>query len=84
MFLTTWIGTGLVGITLFVLLFIVGFYQSVKRRSWLLFVFMLVSLLTMFFEDSLETQAGVSFFAFYYSFLLLGNGRIIQWSLKNN
>jgi hypothetical protein len=84
MFLTTWIGTGLVGITLFVLLFIHGFYQSVKRRSWLLFVFMLVSLLTMFFEDSLETQAGVSFFAFYYSFLLLGNGRIIQWSLKNN
>jgi hypothetical protein len=84
MFLTTWIGTGVIGFGLFLAMFGYGFYHSFKIKSWLLFVFLLVSSVTMLFEDSLETQAGVSFFAFYFSFLLLGRGRIIQWSLKNN
>jgi hypothetical protein len=37
--------------------------------------FFLIIIFSMFSDDTLETQAGATLFAFFYSFLLLGKKR---------
>ena len=41
-------------------------YQQWKKRQLLGFVFGAVMLVTFSFEDTLETQMGVTLFAFFY------------------
>jgi hypothetical protein len=38
-----------------------------KNQSLMGFLFICVSIITFIFEDSLETQMGVSFFAFFFA-----------------
>lgn len=70
MFLTTFVAVGILGVFLLVLLFGLGFYRSITRKHALLFSFLCISLLSMMVEDSIETQAGISFFSFFLGLFL--------------
>ncbi len=67
---------GLAGLALFLLMI---FYPVFAARAWeeaLFIVFLIIVLLSMITEDTLETQVGATFFAFFYSFLLWGRRSI--------
>lgn len=69
-FLETWLGQGIAGITLLLLLFIVPFVNSIRTKNWLLMTFVIIIVLNFLTESMLNTQAGVVFFAFFYSFFV--------------
>ena len=61
---------GLIGLALF-LFFLV--YPVIAVRAWeepLFIPFLFIVLMSMITEDTLETQVGATFFAFFYAFLL--------------
>jgi O-antigen ligase len=67
---------GITGIVLFLFLL---FYPVFAARAWeeaLFVVFLFIFLVSMISEDTLETQVGATFFAFFYSFLLWGRRNI--------
>ena len=67
-FLTIMIALGTIGMIV-LLLSLVGPAILEKRfHSYFFLMFFLVAFLSMLNEDTLETQAGVAFFAFFYSF----------------
>ena len=41
-----------------------------RNRNYLYLIFMFIMMLSMFTEDTLETQIGVTLFAFFNSFLV--------------
>ena len=65
-YLTVWITFGVLGILFF---FALGLYsgEMFSTQNYLGFAFILVTLSTFLIEDSLETQAGVTFFAFFWA-----------------
>ncbi len=68
-YLTIWVALGIVGLLLLLTLLI---YPFVKWRKNLLYTsFLIIIGLSCLTEDTLESEAGVMFFAFFYIFLLL-------------
>jgi O-antigen ligase len=67
-YLTTWLNTGLIGFIL--LLSILYFYlkQQWNYRQLQGFLFGLVFAFSFLIEDGLETQMGLTMFAFFYAF----------------
>ena len=61
---------GLVGLTFFLFGLFYPWLASKRNHTYLYMVFLCVILLSMFPEDTLETQAGVTLFAFFEAFLL--------------
>lgn len=70
-FLETFVGLGLVGLTLLVIILSVGFWQAFQRRDMLLFMFLLIISINFLFESMFERVFGVMFFSFFYSLLLI-------------
>ena len=68
--LTFAIGLGIPAAILLLLAFLVPGILQKKYNQYFYLLFLMVSFLSMFNEDTLETQAGVAFFAFFYTFLL--------------
>jgi hypothetical protein len=68
-FLETATQTGLVGLTVLLLVFAIPLYQSIKKKQELLFLFLMICFINFLFESMLERLAGVVFFAFWYGFL---------------
>jgi O-antigen ligase len=71
-FLAIFITFGVIGFLWFVFALI---YPAVKLKgfnSYFFVSFFLIIVLSMFSDDTIETQAGATLFAFFYSFLLLG------------
>ena len=64
-FLTAWVTHGILGLLLFCTLIWVYFYTNMKQQRFLAVAFIFVATLTFLLEDTLETQMGVSFFAFF-------------------
>ena len=56
---------GLVGLAFFLFVLLYPYFSSKQRRTYLYTVFLCIMLLSMFPEDTLETQAGASLFAFF-------------------
>jgi len=56
---------GLVGLAFFLVVLLYPYFSSKKHRTYLYTVFLCIILLSMFPEDTLETQAGASLFAFF-------------------
>lgn len=80
MFLTTYIATGVLG---FLILFgILGllFWMGRKEGQLILIAFSVITLFTFMFEDTIETQTGVSFFAFYLALLAIKPQGISQFN----
>ncbi|OFX36975.1 MAG: hypothetical protein A2X08_16955 [Bacteroidetes bacterium GWA2_32_17] len=67
-FLETLLGQGIAGITLLLLLFLIPLINSLHTKNWLLMTFVIIVALNFIFESMLNTQAGVVFFAFFYSY----------------
>ena len=61
---------GLVGLAFFIFVLFYPWFSSRQHRTYLYMVFLCIMLLSMFPEDTLETQAGVTLFAFFESLLL--------------
>ena len=56
---------GLVGLVFFLIVLFYPYFSSKKNRTYLYTVFLCIMSLSMFPEDTLETQAGASLFAFF-------------------
>ena len=61
---------GLVGLAFFLCVLLYPWFSSKRQHTYLYMVFLCIMLLSMFPEDTLETQAGATLFAFFVSLLL--------------
>lgn len=61
---------GLVGLVFFLFVLFYPWFASRKNHTYLYLVFFCIMLLSMFPEDTLETQAGATLFAFFMALLL--------------
>ena len=61
---------GLVGLAFFLFVLLYPWFASRKRRTYLYTGFIVIMTLSMLAEDTLETQAGASLFAFFEALLL--------------
>ena len=61
---------GLVGLAFFLFVLLCPWCACRKRRAYLYTVFLVIMMLSMLAEDTLETQAGASLFAFFEALLL--------------
>jgi O-antigen ligase len=68
--MTVWITSGLSGFLVFVLAWFTLFRRSSHARTMLFTAFFIIASLSFVTEDTLESQAGVSFFAFIGSVIL--------------
>ncbi|MEO8150011.1 MAG: O-antigen ligase family protein [Bacteroidia bacterium] len=69
-FLAIGISFGLVGVTLFLLSHLYPVTKLKMYSDYFYFTFFVIAMLSFLTEDTLETQAGVTFFAFFNSFFL--------------
>ena len=69
-YLSIMIAFGAVGLALFLLMLFYPSFAVPRQRTYLYTVFLVIMLLSMFPEDTLETQAGASMFAFFEAFFL--------------
>jgi len=68
-FLTLFIAFGFVGLLIWIISFTYPIFKVFKDR-YIYGAFLIISLLSFLGDDTLETQAGVTFFAFFNSFFL--------------
>ena len=61
---------GLVGLAVFGLSLLLPYLTGRRHRSYLYTIFLVIALLSMLPEDTLETQAGASWFAFFNSLFI--------------
>ncbi len=74
-YITFLLSFGIVGFLIFVFSL---FYAPIRQKAFrnpLFLLFFSIVLLSMFSEDTLETEAGVTFFAFFYSFFIVNGKR---------
>ena len=71
-YLTFFVAFGFFGFALIVVLFSIGIIKEKNNLDFISLAFLLIALISMLSEDTLETQAGVTFFAFFLSLLFLG------------
>jgi hypothetical protein len=69
-YLTMGITFGLFGLVYFIITLLSGFWNSPNSRSYLFIGTVIILMVSMLDEDTLETQFGVTYAAFYY-FLIL-------------
>lgn len=69
-YLSMTVGFGLVGLLIFVVILLYPYCSKKDYRSYLYTVFLVIALLSMLPEDTIETQAGVTWFAFFNSLLI--------------
>jgi O-antigen ligase len=69
-FATIWISVGIVGLLIFLMNILLTIQIAFRLQSILLYLFVIIITFSYFFEDTLETQVGVSLAAFFLSFLL--------------
>ncbi len=69
-FLETWLGQGIVGEILLLLLFIIPFSKAVRNKNIVLQSFLLLLFINFLVESMLNVQAGTIFTGFFYSFLV--------------
>jgi hypothetical protein len=69
-FLTLWISLGLTGFITIVILLAGLFRRSGRSGNPLFIAFFMTAMLSFLTEDTLESQAGVTFFSFFACFLL--------------
>lgn len=71
------VALGIPGLIVFLILIILPFITTIKKSPYLpLTLFWGIALISMLTEDTLNTQAGVSFVAFFYCFFLFSRPNI--------
>lgn len=69
-FLAIMVAFGIVGLIYFLFALLYPFISYGRKSGFLFAAFFLISILSMFSEDTLETQAGATFVALFFSLLL--------------
>jgi O-antigen ligase len=69
-YLSIAVGMGLIGLLWFLITLFYPMYKLKMQFNYLYMAFFIIALVSFFTEDTLETQAGVTFFAFFNSFFL--------------
>ena len=69
-YLSITVGFGVVGLALFLLVLLYPYLSSKRNRTYLYTIFLVILLISMLPEDTIETQAGASWFAFFNSLLI--------------
>ncbi|MEP7169848.1 MAG: O-antigen ligase family protein [Bacteroidota bacterium] len=69
-FLTFAVTFGVFGFLFFMFSLFYPIFKLKKHTDYFYAIFFIIAFISMFTEDTLETQAGVTFFAFFNSFLL--------------
>ena len=73
-YLSITVGLGLVGLLVFLISLLTPYFASNRNRTYLYTVFLVILLLSMLPEDTIETQAGVMWFAFFNSLFIFALG----------
>ena len=68
---------GIVGLVFFLFVLLYPWLSSKRNHTYLYMVFLTIMLLSMFPEDTLETQAGATLFAFFVSLLLFAKPKSV-------
>ena len=71
-YLTYWITYGIFGFLWFLAAFFLPLFLEKKQKHFLPLIFLIIAALSMLYEDTLETQAGVYFVVFFYSLFIFG------------
>ncbi len=69
-FISIFISFGIFGFVLFLVALFYPPWACKKYNAYLFLIFFVISFVSMLTDDTLETQAGVSFFSFFIAFLL--------------
>jgi hypothetical protein len=69
---TFFITFGIIGFVISMFSIFAPDFSEKKWHDYLFIVFLIIGMLSMLNEDTLETQTGVSFFMFFYALLLFG------------
>jgi len=69
-FLSIFIGFGIFGLVWFLVAILYPPIMLRRQDDFFLVVFMIIAFLSMLTEDTIESQTGVTFFTFFYSFFL--------------
>ncbi|MDX1348711.1 MAG: O-antigen ligase family protein [Putridiphycobacter sp.] len=77
-FLTVWISHGLIGFIALLLLWIIPFYKYLKTCDYLLCVVLISFGFSFLWQDMLETQAGVTIFALFYSLMVYKERKYVE------
>lgn len=73
-FLTYLISFGIIGFLLMISAIILPVMMEKRKNPYFILMVLLVSLMSMLNEDTLETQAGVAFFAIFYCLFVFADG----------
>jgi hypothetical protein len=71
-YLTFLISFGVTGLLIFVVALVVPLYLAGRQRSFLALGFLILLMLSMLSEDTLETATGAGFSAFFYALFVFG------------
>jgi hypothetical protein len=75
-YLSILIGFGFFGLLWFIFVLLYPYFSTANNRHFLYSIFLAIFLLSMLTEDTIESQAGVTFFAFFNAFFLLAASRL--------
>jgi len=76
-YLSITVAFGLVGLLWFLITLFYPLFYGNKKMDYLYITFFIIVIISFFTEDTLETQAGVTFYAFLNSFFLFSKGKEI-------
>jgi hypothetical protein len=74
-YLAITVALGFTGLVIFLLSLLLPMFRERRLTNYFYIVFFFIAMLSMFTEDTLETQAGVTFFAFFNAFFLFSRGK---------
>ena len=72
-YLSITVGFGIVGLLLFLIVLLYPYFSSKRYRTYCYTIFLVILLISMLPEDTIETQAGASWFAFFNSLLIFAS-----------
>lgn len=70
-YITNWVSSGVFGCVAFLLWWLMALKVGFKTRSFLACCFVLISMSSFLMEDTIETQVGVTFVAFFFGLYFL-------------
>jgi len=76
-FISLWIGLGLLGLVVMILIFIIPLLKN-KTNHYFLVITIMALAISFMFEDTLETQAGATIFALFYSIAVFREREIVK------
>ncbi|MEG1556126.1 MAG: O-antigen ligase family protein, partial [Bacteroidales bacterium] len=83
-FLTYWLIGGIGLLLYFIFTLVAPFFYSTKKLNFLYLSFFIIMIISMLTEDTLETQAGITLYAFFNSFFLFIYGNSNKQSIITN